>query len=146
MSKEQLGKVNPRPSQPRLADEASRRVQSEPKLKRSRCLDKSNSDEPGLMAEASRRVVAAEDIKSGALLHMLALENLEKFEELEPNSPLALGQHALQDELVLSWASACSGSEGVYYVMEAINAAFTHLDVKVQLQHKFSCESILFSS
>jgi len=146
MSNEQPGKGNPGQSEPSLKNEASGREQSEPKLKRSRSPEKQNSDEPGLMAEASRRVVSAEDIRTGALLQVLALENFEGFQKLEGNSPLVLGQRDLQEELVLSWASACSGSEGIYYAMEAINATVTHLGVKVQLQHTFSCESILISS
>ena len=149
MSNDQPGKRNPgRRGERSLIDEASCRVQSEPKLKRSRMLEKQNSDEPGLMAEASRRVVCADDIQSGALLHVLALENLEGFQKLEGdkgNNPLVLGQRDIQEELVLSWASACSGSEGIYYVMEALNATFTHVGVKVRLQHAFSCESILVS-
>ena len=112
--------------------------------KRPRTLERHESDEPRLMAEASRRVVMAEDIQSGTLLHVLARENLQGFRNLRPDNPLALGQdQGLENPIVLTWASACSGSEGMFYASEAINAAYNALKVPVQLQHVFSCECAL---
>ncbi|CAE7493136.1 ageIM, partial [Symbiodinium necroappetens] len=115
----------------------------EPERKKPRTIGKKDScDEPVLMVEASRRVVAAEHIQDGTLLHRLALENLEKFKALQPGAPLGCGQgRQAPHPMVLTWASACSGSEGMYYVAEAINAAYACSDVPVKLKHVFSCES-----
>ena len=111
-----------------------------------RKLHKTDSEEPvPVMVEASRRVVSAKDINSGALLHVLALENLQGFKRLQPQNPLCLGQRvtSLQEPLSLTWATACSGSEGMYYVAEAMGAAYEHLGTPVNFVHEFSCESSL---
>ncbi|CAE7429767.1 scrFIAM [Symbiodinium natans] len=112
-----------------------------PKQKKPRSLTKQDSAEPGLMIAASRRVVLAADIVDGTMLHALALENLQQFKSMHPDSPLCCGQAASQPEaLELSWASACSGSEGAFYVTEAMNAAYKRMSVPVSLEHVFSCE------
>ena len=122
----------------------ARQTDMGPKQKKPRSLTKQDSAEPGLMIAASRRVVLAADIVDGTMLHALALENLQQFKSMHPDSPLCCGQAASQPEaLELSWASACSGSEGAFYVTEAMNAAYKRMSVPVSLEHVFSCERLL---
>ena len=97
-----------------------------------------------LMLSASSRVTVPDEIVEGHLLPELAWGNLHSFRGLLPaGSPLAcgVGGSSTLGPLELSWASCCSGSEGVHYVVEAMNKALSQFNVDVRFTHKFSCES-----
>ena len=100
----------------------------------------SNPAEPELMVKASSRVLTAESLLEGDALLRCAVENLEGFQELFP-SQLGQTTAAKLPEARLSWASACSGSEGAYYCVEALNKAFAFAKIPVKLKHVFSCEA-----
>ncbi|CAE7473758.1 unnamed protein product [Symbiodinium sp. CCMP2592] len=112
------------------------------KAKKTRLLEPNESDHSALMLKASGRVCSASDIADGSLLLRLAKENLQTFASDFPKEHLALGPvEQRKTELSLSWASCCSGSEGLHFVVEALNEAMNELGLKVHLKHKFSCES-----
>ena len=91
------------------------------------------------MQKASSRVLSPESLLDGAALLSCALENLQGFQDLFPAS---LGAEAVASmpKVKLTWGSACSGTEGAFYVAEAINRSFKHLKMPLHLSHKFSCE------
>ena len=99
----------------------------------------SNAAEPALMAKASSRVLSAQWLLDGSALPKCATENLEGFAKLysQELGPEAVSKMSPQR---LSWASACSGTEGAYYVAEAINSSFEKAKIPISLEHKFSCE------
>ena len=117
-----------------------------PALKRRR-LKKEDSatsqvqDDASLMLAASGRVALAEDFVSGTWIAKFAAENLAGFKTLlgagETQGPLGHGP----GRLTLTWATACSGSEGAYFVVKALNKAFEAANMDVVLTHKFSCEA-----
>ena len=93
-----------------------------------------------LVKQASSRVADAGAFISGEALYDMAHENLTGFQtmfkkELEE-------QAALASDVSLTWASACSGSEGAFYVMEALCRAYRfHLGLQeMSMTHAFSCE------
>ena len=97
-----------------------------------------------LMLSASSRVTVPKDIVFGHMLPKLAWSNLQGFRNLLPaQSALALGVDASKKvgPLELSWGSCCSGSEGVHYVVEAVNLALSQCKIEARFAHKFSCES-----
>eukprot|EP00435_Cladocopium_sp_Y103_P067075 s554_g29.t1 len=117
-----------------------------PRLKKRR-LQKEDSatsqvaDDASVMLTASGRVALAEDIVSGAWLEKFAAENLNGFESFLGQGQ-ALGPLGHRPgRLILTWGSACSGSEGAYFVMNALNDVFEKAKMDVLLVHKFSCES-----
>ena len=116
-----------------------------PRCKRRR-LQKQDStsqvaDDASVMLTASSRVAIAEDFVSGAWLEKFAADNLSGFQAFlgqeEALGPLGHGP----GRLTLTWGSACSGSEGAYFVMHALSDAFEEAKMDVTLVHKFSCES-----
>ena len=98
-----------------------------------------------VMVQASSRGSHPQEIVEGTLLANQALENLSGFGRLLPaEQGVALGfkpsLKGTSDPVVLTWGSCCSGSEGVHYVMEAVNLALQRFDVSLTLKHCFSCE------
>ena len=94
------------------------------------------SGDASVMLSASGRVTDPDDIVSGLLLPKLAEENLAGFQAILPaQSAGPLGHRP--GCLKLTWGSCCSGSEGLHYVVEAVNEV---LHGKVAMEHKFSCE------
>ena len=81
------------------------------------------------------RQVNAKDLQTGSYLPSMAETNLKTFQTMAP-------ARSLSGSVSLSWASACSGSEGARFVTEAMNAAYAELKVDCVLQHAFSCESV----
>ena len=120
-----------------IADSSGTAVRSS----RFRCLSQSESNpaEPALMAEASSRVLEAASLLDGSASLKCSDENLEAFSELFPEH---LGPEAasLMPSVTLTWASACSGTEGAFYVAEAMNGSFCKAKMPIQLKHVFSCE------
>ena len=109
---------------------------------KTRLLEPNESDHSALMLKASGRVCAASHISDGSLLPRLAKENLHGFATQFPKEHLALGPvEQRKQELSLTWATCCSGSEGVHFVVEAMNEAMRDHGLKVHLKHKFSCEA-----
>lgn len=110
-----------------------------------RRLKKNDScEESRLMLEASGRVVDPAAIKNGSLLLSLAEEHIKGYWTLFPDQefgPQLTSTDCKIEELSLSWGSCCSGSEGAFYVFEALNSVFESHDVRLSLRHKFSCES-----
>lgn len=115
-----------------------------PPSKRSKVLKEQRSGDGSLMLSASSRVTLPADIVEGGLLPKLASENLASFQAvLPPGHSRALGRVEDAAEVYvpqLTWASCCSGSEGIHYVMEAANKAMADAGVLVRFKHKFSCE------
>lgn len=102
--------------------------------KRARVLRAEGSgDGAALLLSASQRVASAKDIVSGSLLPTLASENLEGFKAVLPT--------ARPYPELITWASCCSGSEGVHYVVEAAMLALEDAGFLVNFKHLFSCES-----
>ena len=114
-----------------------------PDAKKQRRLQRVESGDATLMMEASSRCCPATPIKDGSLLEILAAENLRGFQTLlGSEAPVAFGPVANRKELLqLTWASVCSGSEGAWYVMAAINKACSEMGLGVKFKHVFSCES-----
>ena len=96
--------------------------------------------QPALMVKASSRVLTAESLLEGDALLRCAVENVEGFQELFP-SQLRQTTAAKLPGATLSWASACSGSEGAYYCVEALNKSLAFAKLPVKLKHVFSCEA-----
>ena len=90
---------------------------------------------------AAGRVALAPDFVSGSWLEKFAVENLTGFQAFLGQEE-ALGPLGHRPgRLILTWGSACSGSEGAHFVMEALNKAFEEAKMDAILVHKFSCES-----
>lgn len=83
--------------------------------------------------KAHSRRVQAEDLVSGSYLHKVAAENLETFQKMAPTRPLG-------GSVSLSWASACSGSEGPRFVLEAMADVYRSMGIACSFDHLFSCE------
>ena len=95
-----------------------------------------------LVRQASSRVADPESLVCGDAVYEFAEENLEGFKTLFPQ--LFEEQAAASEKVALTWASACSGSEGAFYVMEALSRAYkthTNSQLEVSLTHLFSCEN-----
>ena len=120
-----------------VADSSGTAVRSS----RFRCLSQSESNpaEPALMVEASSRVLEAACLLDGSALLRCSDENLEAFADLCPQQ---LGPEAavLMPSVTLTWASACSGTEGAFYVAEAMSRSFHKAKMPIHLKHQFSCE------
>ena len=113
--------------------------------KRARTLKREASGDGSLMLSASSRVTSSQDVVDGALLPFLARQNLENFKTAlsfgDSLVPLGVpGQSRGPEALDLTWASCCSGSEGVKYVVEAANLAMAEQGFSIEFHHKFSCE------
>ena len=94
-----------------------------------------------VVKQASSRVADASCLAAGDAVYDFAVENLRGFETMFPKE--FQQQKALASTVSLTWASACSGSEGAYYVMEAMSRAHClrgSAGVKLSLKHSFSCE------
>lgn len=83
--------------------------------------------------KAHGRRIQAEDLVSGSYLHKVAAENLETFQKMAPSRPLG-------GSVSLSWASACSGSEGPRFALEAMADVYRIMGVACSFDHLFSCE------
>lgn len=82
-----------------------------------------------LVRQASSRVADPESLVCGDAVYEFAEENLEGFKTLFPQ--LFEEQAAASEKVALTWASACSGSEGAFYVMEALSRAYkTHTQIR----------------
>ena len=79
------------------------------------------------------RCVSPEDVVSGAYLPKLAAANAKVLSAMAPARPLA-------GALTLTWASACSGSEGPRFVAEVLNQTYAEYGLACRLEHVFSCE------
>lgn len=107
----------------------------------------SPSEQPAIGTEKRRRVVGptvgplsplpalqGQSFREGklALLTSLCKEHKEAFEKV-------LAKEALLDDRprTLSWGSACSGSEGLHYIFNALELNY----VNFSFTHCFSCES-----
>ena len=113
--------------------------------KRARTLKREASGDGSLMLSASSRVTRSQDVVDGTLSPFLGRQNLENFKTAlslgDPLVPLGVpGQSRGPEALDLIWASCCSGSEGVKYVVEAANLAMAEQGFPVEFHHKFSCE------
>ena len=106
--------------------------------KRARTLKQQKSESLNIdqQAAAFSRVLDAEGLVDGTLLPQLARENLAGFAQV-----LQQESAPRPDKVTLTWASACSGTEGAFYVAMAINAALGRARAKTSLQHVFSCEA-----
>ena len=71
---------------------------------------------------------------NGKLLNVLAEEHRQSIKRLAPSRPLAVVRR-------LSWASACSGSEGVHYVFRALQDMYSRAGLDVTFTQAFACES-----
>ena len=114
-----------------------------PDAKKQRRLQRVESGDASLMLQASSRCCPADAVKDGSLLEVLAAENFRGFQTLlGQDEALAFGPVAARKQpLRLTWASCCSGSEGAWYVMAAINKACREMGLGVRFKHVFSCES-----
>ncbi|CAK9103619.1 Uncharacterized protein SCF082_LOCUS48398, partial [Durusdinium trenchii] len=122
--------------------EKKKRKREEKTPERKRVLREHGSGDAALMLSASSRVTCPEDIVDGALLPKLAKENFQSFKAASPASPMAFGLSPEKaDGLELTWGSCCSGSEGVHYVVAAVEDALNDLGYYVKFKHMFSCES-----
>ena len=113
--------------------------------KRARTLKREASGDGSLMLSASSRVTRSQDVVDGTLLPFLWRQNLENFKTAlslgDPLVPLGVpGQSRGPEALDLIWASCCSGSEGVKYVVEAANLAMAEQGFPVEFHDRFSCE------
>lgn len=70
----------------------------------------------------------------GTLLAALAEEHKQSIQRLAPSRPLAIARR-------LSWASACSGSEGAHFVFRALQAMYSGVGLDVAFMQAFACES-----
>ena len=77
--------------------------------------------------------VPAADIINGQLLRNLAESHLKNFKELTQDKAPAPPR-------IITWASLCSGSEGIHFVMEAMQEAYRAAGIQVTLQQQISCE------
>ena len=130
-------------------------MDAQPDAKRQRVLKRIASGDADLMQKASSRCCSAEAIRNGSLLRLLADENVASFQKLslgssQPSEPSATHGSALafgpvanrqENDLKLTWASCCSGSEGPAYAIQAINDVCRARGLKVRFEHTFSCES-----
>ena len=95
-----------------------------------------------LVKQASSRVADAGALAAGDAVYDFAEENLKGFQTLFKQE--FEEQAGLASRVNLTWASACSGSEGAFYVMEALSRAYSRCSgtcgVEVSLKHAFSCE------
>lgn len=105
-----------------------------------RTLQHRPSVDPGEAKAAAERsralVVPASSILDGTLLPRLAAEHRETFRGLLPSRPLAVGRKLL-------WASACSGSEGVHFVFQALEGVLVDPAAlaPTSFSQCFACES-----
>ena len=83
-------------------------------------------------ARLARRVLP-DDLKTGAYLPKMAAANARVLSAMAPSRPLA-------GPLRLTWASACSGSEGPRLVADIMNRTYACNGVECRLCHVFSCE------
>lgn len=83
---------------------------------------------------ASTLAVPAALIREDALWGSLAKEHLERFAKL-------LGARALACNRELTWASACSGSEGMHFVVAAMQEAYKSARYDTSFVQCFACES-----
>lgn len=83
-----------------------------------------------------RRVISHQSLRLGNFLFEMATDNANRLKLLAPDRPLAGDGH-------FKWASACSGSEGVRFVLDAMNVAFEEFETDCHLSHAFSCEKAL---
>ena len=79
--------------------------------------------------------ISADELRSGSWLLRVARSNFQRFGEIAETSVYPTLTR-------LTWGSLCSGSEGVYFVMQAINAAVDAAWQDFVLEHKFSCEIV----
>ena len=86
-----------------------------------------------LVAEAEAKQVLARDIVNGTLLDKLADEHADHFARAAPGRPTA-------PSLELTWASICSGGEGVLFALDGIVKAYAKRGIELKLRHVFSCE------
>ena len=96
-----------------------------------------------LVQLASSRVADADSLASGEALYDFAEENLNGFATMFPGR--FEEQAEVASSVTLTWASACSGSEGAFYVMEALSRAYSlgkeTCGCQLSMKHLFSCES-----
>ena len=96
-----------------------------------------------LVKLASSRVVDADALASGQALYDFAEENLKGFQTMFPGR--FEEQAEVASSVSLTWASACSGSEGAFYVMEALSRAYSlckeTCGCSLSMKHLFSCEN-----
>lgn len=84
-------------------------------------------------SRAQSTQVAPHLFADGSLLQQLAVDHLGRFNELAPHRRLEMPRE-------LSWASACSGSEGAHFVFEAIAGLYKASGVATSFRQKFACE------
>ena len=89
-----------------------------------------------LTQPADRRVISHQSLGLGSFLFEMASDNANRLRLLAPDRPLAGDGH-------FKWASACSGSEGARFVLDAMNMAFEEFETECHLSHAFSCEKAL---
>ena len=77
--------------------------------------------------------VSAKELRDGTWLLRIAESNFQRFGDISDTSIFPTLRK-------MSWGSLCSGSEGTYFVMEAINAALAAANQEFRLEHRFSCE------
>lgn len=109
--------------------------------KRRKILKPQKSGDGDRLLMATSRVTKENDIVEGTLLPLLAKENLDSFLESYPKDSLAMGLLPTDGDLVLKWGTCCSGSEGAFFVMTAVQKALEDCGIIIQFEHAFSCES-----
>ena len=82
---------------------------------------------------SGQRLVSPEDIQSGRYLYKMAKENMQTMS--------AMSNRPTGGSVNLTWASACSGSEGPRFVAETLNACYKEVGIDCHLNHLFSCEA-----
>ena len=87
-----------------------------------------------IVREVRKKEIPSTDIQNGQLLENLAKSHIENFKKVAPSRPTASGR-------VITWGSLCSGSEGVHFVLHAMQQAYRAAGIDVTFKHKFSCES-----
>ena len=73
-------------------------------------------------------------MRAGTALDMMVADNHAKF--------VAAGNHAAITKLAvmtLTWASICSGGEGVMFAFIALEVFYNGLGFKIRFVHVFSC-------
>ena len=104
-------------------------------MRRQRALHREASiDENAARACASERdKLEAEWFSDGTLLNRLAQRHADTFEKLTKRTIAPSGTR--------TWASACSGSEGIHFVFKAMQAVYEDKGCSTELRQAFACES-----
>ena len=85
--------------------------------------------------KAKQRVLDSKDLLSGLWLPKVASENADNCSQL-CGRPLGPGP----SPRTLQWASCCSGTEGIAFVMHTLAQLYQEKQIPCEFSHAFSCE------